>query len=92
MTPMDVYNQFKSLTREDQITLSEMIRNHLARAAVSMYPGDKVKFTTRDGITIVGTLLKLTSKNAKISANSTKHGPSTMPVMWTVSRQLVVNA
>lgn len=83
-----VLEQFKNLDRESQVALSSEMYQHLARTASRVVkPGDQVKFVDRSGAEVVGTLLRLTAKNAKIVVQTP--GSLTGRVNWTVSRQLV---
>lgn len=94
LSVFDVMAAIKTLSRVEQVELGERLRDHLAYSVTKdMSIGDKVKFThTRNGHEIVGTLVRLTSKNAKIAAKHDRYGPTTHTVNWTVSRQLVVPA
>lgn len=93
LTVEETMAAIKTLTREDQVLLGEMLRNHLSRSvAREISPGDAVKFTGRNGLEIRGTLLRFTGKNAKIAAKHDRYGPTQHTINWTVSRQLVVPA
>lgn len=93
LTVFDLIGAAKTLSREDQVTLGEMLREHLSRSVSrEIRPGDPVKFTDRAGRTITGVLLRLTGKNAKVAAKEDRHGPTVMTVNWTVSRQLIMPA
>lgn len=89
-----VFESFKTLEREDQQKLQKMVTEHLRDAIeFKIRPGAKVKFTTRRGVVVEGTVIRRMTKNVRVKARVNRYGyPTDTDVTWTVAPQLLVLA
>jgi hypothetical protein len=91
-----LFEAFKNLNLEDQVSLGEMVRNHIDRVARSrafrLKIGQKVSFVSRTGATISGTFSRMKQKYAEVISDQDRYGrsgPGPSRLRWSVSPALL---
>lgn len=73
----------QALLREASLAIQSQVRR-------AVRPGQKVRFVTRHGVVIEGTVDRVNPKNVVVEAHTDRLGlKTTRPVMWTVSPGLL---
>lgn len=87
----DVYKAASTLSREDRQTLERMLNDQLkSEVRRSFFPGDKVKFQSRNGAMIEGIVIRVNQKTVKVSSKMDKYGHvASFPMTWIVAPQFV---
>lgn len=81
-----------SLPRNELIELRDHVLR-LSESAAEFVTGQRVKFKTRQGAFVEGTLTKINRKTMKVEAKMNEYGQKmSYPVRWTVARALVMHA
>jgi len=92
VTVQDVMAAALTLSREDRQKLQQLLNSNLrSEVMASFYPGDKVKFKARSGVTIEGLVIRVNAKSVKVSSSQDRYGQvnSRGKVTWTVSPQFI---
>jgi len=95
ITVDDLYQTSLTLSREDRQALKNLLLENLKDEVWANFgPGDKVKFKSRKGAVITGTIVRVNAKSVKVVSKQDRYGYTTpgRNITWTVHPSFITAA